>query len=99
MKASASPAPGEYRRPGRSPWHEYQGRQRTAGEERAARNRARAADLDELRLTRPLSEAEQREANILSCRIYMHEWRAAQREREQALRVHPLPRTVVEQRP
>ena len=47
--------------------------------------RQRIKQLDELRLQRSLSDAEQAEADQLSMRLYMREWRAQERERELAL--------------
>ena len=47
--------------------------------------RQRIKQLDELRLQRSLSDAEKAEADQLSMRLYMREWRAQERERELAL--------------
>ena len=47
--------------------------------------RQRIEQLDELRLLRSLSDAEKAEADQLSMRLYMREWRAQERERERAL--------------
>ena len=47
-----------------------------------AAQRARAAQLDLIRLQRKLTEDEQAEADRLSGREHMRAWRALQRERE-----------------
>lgn len=47
--------------------------------------RRRMAELDAIRLERPLTAAEQAEADRLANRAYHREWRAQQREREAML--------------
>ena len=47
--------------------------------------RQRIKQLDELRLQSSLIDAEKAEADQLSMRLYMREWRAQERERELAL--------------
>lgn len=42
----------------------------------------RLAELDAIRLERPLTAAEQAEADTLTNRAYHRQWRAQQRERE-----------------
>jgi hypothetical protein len=51
-----------------------------------AQQRARTAELDRLRLQRPLTPQEQAEADSLSNRAYLRAWRATQRERENTYR-------------
>jgi predicted glycosyltransferase len=48
--------------------------------------RARTAELDRLRLQRPLTPQEQAEADNLAHRAYLRAWRATQRERENTYR-------------
>ena len=51
-----------------------------------AQQLARQRELDELRIQRPLTWFEQREADRLAYNAQMRAWRAVQRDREIALR-------------
>lgn len=53
---------------------------------RLAQQRARAEQLDAIRLERPLTNAEQAEADQLASRHYMRVWRQQMRERFGAAR-------------
>ena len=50
-----------------------------------AQQRARQAELDLIRLQRPLTHAERAEADRLAAREQMRAWRQLQRDRERAI--------------
>lgn len=59
----------------------------------------RAAELDAIRLQRPLTAAEQAEADNLADRAYMRQWRAQQRLQEAILAVRMIAPDPQMQRP